>query len=123
MVETSAAKEFTAFPNISTYVRVRPNPETAEHTWTDKKIVVGTKEFNYMSAVIGQEAPQEEAFNSIIQPEYIKFMDGHDVTTMAYGQTGSGKTHTMFGPRSVYKTSDARDPDLGIMPRAILQVL
>lgn len=55
-------------------------------------------------------------------------LDGFSMVIWAYGQTGSGKTHTMIGKLGVFKNSpsddlDNLDDNLGIFPRAALEIL
>ncbi|CCO27261.1 Kinesin-like protein KIF22 OS=Danio rerio GN=kif22 PE=2 SV=1 [Rhizoctonia solani AG-1 IB] len=64
--------------------------------------------FNFTS-VHGQDATQEQVFESDVRPLLPSVFTGHTLTIFAYGVTSSGKTHTMQG--------SATQP--GIIPRVM----
>ncbi|CAE6431867.1 unnamed protein product [Rhizoctonia solani] len=64
--------------------------------------------FNFTS-VHGQDATQEQVFESDVRPLLASVFTGHTLTIFAYGVTSSGKTHTMQG--------SATQP--GIIPRVM----
>ncbi|CUA73803.1 Kinesin-like protein KIF22 [Rattus norvegicus] [Rhizoctonia solani] len=66
--------------------------------------------FNFTS-VHGQDATQEQVFESDVRPLLPSVFTGHTLTIFAYGVTSSGKTHTMQG--------SATQP--GIIPRALFE--
>ena len=66
--------------------------------------------------VFGENAKQDELFDSIGIPVIDGVFQGFNGTIFAYGQTGSGKTYTMMGPDI---ESDTESELRGIIPRAI----
>ncbi|KAG8732389.1 hypothetical protein FRC11_014004 [Ceratobasidium sp. 423] len=64
--------------------------------------------FNFTS-VHGQDATQEQVFETDVRPLLPSVFTGHTLTIFAYGVTSSGKTHTMQG--------SATQP--GIIPRVM----
>ncbi|CAE6470176.1 unnamed protein product [Rhizoctonia solani] len=64
--------------------------------------------FNFTS-VHGQNATQEQVFETDVRPLLPSVFTGHTLTIFAYGVTSSGKTHTMQG--------SATEP--GIIPRVM----
>lgn len=70
--------------------------------------------------IASQEDVYEAAGRTIVE----SVIHGFNGAIIAYGQTGSGKTHTMMGPRGARSLIDGEfdDPELGIVPRALLEL-
>lgn len=72
--------------------------------------------------VYDEKSTQKEVYESVVQPVVDEVLQGYNCTVFAYGQTGTGKTHTMEGDVS-NKTHGVMQPNAGVIPRAVTQVL
>jgi len=141
-VETSDQEGFvpaaTVGENIQVLARFRPMSEQEIESQGERECV----EFgdNGTSCVLAIESPQAEvefAFSRVFQPmasqedvyeavspTILSVVNGINASILAYGQTGSGKTHTMMGPNGAKSLIDGvfDDPQLGIIPRALLEL-
>ncbi|CAM9349556.1 unnamed protein product, partial [Phaeothamnion confervicola] len=70
---------------------------------------------------LGENATQEELFESVGKPVTIACLQGYNGTIFCYGQTGAGKTYTLFGPDAALDSSDATlvREQRGLVPRVL----
>mmetsp|Transcript_119850 Transcript_119850/g.187991 ORF Transcript_119850/g.187991 Transcript_119850/m.187991 type:complete len:730 (+) Transcript_119850:41-2230(+) len=128
----------TASENIQVIARFRPMSDQEVESQGERECV----EFgdDGKTCVIAMEQPKTEVefeFSRVFQPlasqediyealspTIMSVMSGINSSILAYGQTGSGKTHTMMGPNGAKAIIDGHfdDPDLGIIPRAMLEL-
>ncbi|KAL9374032.1 hypothetical protein Peur_033652 [Populus x canadensis] len=73
--------------------------------------------------VFGPTSQQKELFDEAISPIVNEVLEGYNCTIFAYGQTGTGKTYTMEGGRVGEVESGEFPSDVGIIPRAVQQIL
>nr|TKR79621.1 hypothetical protein D5086_0000271020 [Populus alba] len=73
--------------------------------------------------VFGPTSRQKELFDEAISPIVNEVLEGYNCTIFAYGQTGTGKTYTMEGGRVGEVESGEFPSDVGIIPRAVQQIL
>ncbi|KAG6744062.1 hypothetical protein POTOM_052771 [Populus tomentosa] len=73
--------------------------------------------------VFGPTSQQKELFDEAISPIVNEVLEGYNCTIFAYGQTGTGKTYTMEGGRVGVVESGEFPSDVGIIPRAVQQIL
>uniref|UniRef100_A0A914RC63 Kinesin-like protein n=1 Tax=Parascaris equorum TaxID=6256 RepID=A0A914RC63_PAREQ len=69
------------------------------------------------------DSSQSAIYLDIVNPLVKEVIQGYNCTIFAYGQTGTGKTYTMEGehdPEGSYSWKD--DPQMGIIPRALMQI-
>jgi len=97
-------------------------------TYSDKKITVGEKTYNYPSDIVTPNTNQKDLFDAYMPHRIEAFINGLNVNVMAYGQTGSGKTHTMFGPPGFMAKAARGDfgydiaPEYGMFPRGLITI-
>ncbi|KAF2271669.1 kinesin-domain-containing protein [Westerdykella ornata] len=99
IVTTEAPDDKSATPTV---VRI-PNPKNESESFSFQ--------FN---AVYGQDATQQQIFDSEVSSTVKHLFNGFDTCVFAYGVTGTGKTHTMRGGKSL--------ADRGVIPRLLSSI-
>lgn len=118
----SLASDVSLATRVRVVCRVRPLSlsEAIQETKVvlivdDKTVCIQEKEtpsaFTY-DTVFGDEASQEDIYETVGKKTLGDFFKGFNGTILAYGQTGAGKSYTMMGQENGISTSD-----LGIIPR------
>lgn len=87
-----------------------------QHDIADKSTIMKTFGFD---KVFGPDATQIDVYRSVVCPLLEEVLLGYNCTVFAYGQTGTGKTFTMQGEKSSEDCSWDKEPQAGIIPRAM----
>lgn len=110
-VKKKAKKASQAAEQVKVYVRARPHARPVLRCMSRSIRVQGHQEpFDY-DRVLGPQATQEDAYDSV-RGMLFEALNDMEATVLAYGQTGSGKTHTMTGDRA----------HPGVVPQALAEI-
>ena len=100
---------------IKTYVRIRPDEETSNLTFTEigsnyTKLANSEKTFKF-NQIFTSTDNQQEIFDNVCEELLDSSLRGFNVCIFAYGYTGTGKTYTMFGK------NEGDGKDMGMIQR------
>ena len=92
---------------------------SVKHDIADKSSL--TKTFGF-DKVFDPKSTQLDVYRYVVCPLLEEVLLGYNCTVFAYGQTGTGKTFTMEGEKSSEGGEWDKEPQAGIIPRAMQQL-
>ncbi|CAB3979712.1 kinesin KIF11 [Paramuricea clavata] len=92
---------------------------SVKHDIAEKSSI--TKTFGF-DKVFDPKSTQLDLYRYVVCPLLEEVLLGYNCTVFAYGQTGTGKTFTMEGEKTSEGGSWDKEPQAGIIPRAMQQL-